>query len=100
MNSIPHSDGRGGAGVTRTLTRWVIVAVGAVLFPYCLALGYWNGERRSQTADVALFLAALLAPAVIMLNLRTWWSLVAMYAGAALVASARVLLRTRMRQSR
>ncbi len=82
--------------------RWVSVplayvgiAAGALLFPYCLALGYWNGERRSRGQDGALFVLALLIPYLITATIRSWVAVVAAYAGAMFVGVVRLVIRRR-----
>ena len=87
-------------GVGRS--RWVSVpltyfgvAAGALLFPYCLALGYWSGERRSRGQDGALFVLALLIPYLLMATIRSWVAVVVAYAGAMIVGVARLAMRRR-----
>lgn len=69
--------------------------VGAVLFPYCLALGYWNGERRSRPLDLALFTLAVVLPYLIMILIRSWLALAVVYAGATAVTLWRIGFRRR-----
>ena len=71
------------------------VVTAALLFPWCLALGYWNGERRSKSVDAGLFVLALLIPYVITAALRSWVAVVAIYAGAVVVGAARFVMRRR-----
>jgi hypothetical protein len=83
-------------------SRWVSaplayagVVVGAVLFPYCLALGYWNGDRRSRGQDGALFILALLIPCLFIATVQSWVAVVLAYVGATIVGVARLVMRRR-----